>query len=538
MSDVIIQFDDRPGNADAAQISAKGGVLKKQFRNVPIASARVPVASLEGLAQNPRVKYISPDRPNQALLDRAAPAVNAPIAWQSGLDGAGIGVAVVDSGIIDDDDLRGAAGSRIVYAEDFTGLGKTIDKYGHGTHIAGIIGSMASDSAGMFKGVAPNVRLISLRALNASGQGTDSSVIAAIDAAIALKDRYNIRVLNLSVGRPIFESYQLDPLCQAVERAWQADIVVVVAAGNRGRDDSQHTGGYGTIASPGNDPYVITVGAMKSNGTPTRSDDLIASYSSKGPTLIDHIAKPDLVAPGNLIVSNLRRDMALYGLYPDNQVPLNYYKKAASSTSSSIYYRLSGTSMAAAVVSGVSAVLLQHNPQFTPDQVKARLMKTAGKAFPATSIAVDPATGKSYTSHYDLFTVGPDTSMSRQRLPAPIHRRFPSAPSRRRRRTTARMAMCTSYPTRPPSGIHRPCGEPPPSGAPARCGALPLFGALTRIVRRRSRLQSGANSKSDAQPRRWECVAVRLVRRLGYCYERREGAPGRNTRGTIGESQA
>ncbi len=100
----------------------------------------------------------------------------------------------------------------------------------------------------------------------------------------------------------MFESYTLDPLCQAVEAAYQAGIVVVVSAGNMGRDNSFRNNGYGTITAPANDPYVITVGAMKMMGTPDRGDDLIATYSSKGPTIIDHIAKPDLVAPGNRLV--------------------------------------------------------------------------------------------------------------------------------------------------------------------------------------------------------------------------------------------
>jgi serine protease AprX len=128
-------------------------------------------------------------------------------------------------------------------------------------------------------------------------------VIKAINQAISVKDIYNIRVMNLSLGRPVMESYTQDPLCQAVEAAWQAGIVVVVAAGNDGRDNSAGTDGYGTISAPGNDPYVITVGAMNTKNTPDRGDDVITSYSSKGPTAIDHIAKPDLVAPGNRVIS-------------------------------------------------------------------------------------------------------------------------------------------------------------------------------------------------------------------------------------------
>src|SRR5205807_507643 len=152
-----------------------------------------------------------------------------------------------------------------------------------------------------FKGIAPGANIVNLRVLDENGSATDSQVIAAISQAINLKSKYNIRVINLSLGRGVYESYKLDPLCQAVERAWKAGIVVVVAAGNNGRN--QPTNGYWTINAPGNDPYVLTVGAMKTQGTPDRSDDTIASYSSKGPTLIDHISKPDVVAPGNLLVS-------------------------------------------------------------------------------------------------------------------------------------------------------------------------------------------------------------------------------------------
>src|SRR5262249_52090391 len=144
-----------------------------------------------------------------------------------------------------------------------------------------------------FRGLAPNANLINLRVLDQNGRGTDSGVIAAIQQAIQLKSKYNIRVMNLSLGRPVFESYAVDPLCQAVEKAWKAGVVVVVAAGNQGRDNSRGTEGYATIQAPGNDPVVITVGAMKTMGTPSRADDLIASYSSKGPTLVDHIVKPD-----------------------------------------------------------------------------------------------------------------------------------------------------------------------------------------------------------------------------------------------------
>jgi len=198
--------------------------------------------------------------------------------------------------------------SAVAYAQSFVPGEGVDDLYGHGTHVAGMIAGNGANSSGAgylnnIHGVAPGVSLINLKVLDQNGASTDSQVIQAIEAAIQLKDTYNIKVINLSLGRPIYESYKLDPLCLEVEKAWQAGITVVVAAGNGGRDNSAGTLGYATIMAPANDPLVITVGAMNTGSTPARSDDVMATYSSKGPTLADHVVKPDLVAPGNLIYS-------------------------------------------------------------------------------------------------------------------------------------------------------------------------------------------------------------------------------------------
>src|ERR1035441_3595861 len=286
---------------------------------------------IQNLSNQSNVVYISTDRPLTPSLNNAAAAVNAQFAWQSNYTGAGIAVALIDSGVSNHVDLyQGILPfSRVVYQQSFVpGNSNPGDQYGHGTHIAGLIAGDGLSSTGplynkTFKGIAPGANIVNLRVLDANGASTDSVVIAAINQAISLKSRYNIRVINLSLGRAVYETYKLDPLCKAVEKAWQSGIVVVVAAGNNGR--YQATNGYGTINSPANDPYVITVAAMKTSWTPTRVDDLSASYSSKGPTAIDAIAKPDLVAPGNLLVSLEAPGSTLYSQYPGNQVPYSYY---------------------------------------------------------------------------------------------------------------------------------------------------------------------------------------------------------------------
>jgi serine protease AprX len=384
-----------------------GATVLQKLDLINAALVQIPPVALAGLANNPNVRYISPDRGVKASLEYAEPTTNASVAFSYGWTGKNVWVAVLDSGInANHPDLLGRT-----YADNLVLWEPTNqDLYGHGSHVAGIIAGNAKASTGAeytrtFRGIAPGSSILSERVLDSNGVGTDSTVISGIQRVIQYKNTYGIpRIINLSLGRPALESYTLDPLCQAVEQAWKAGIVVVVAAGNQGRNNSVGTNGYGTIASPGNDPYVITVGAMKDMSTVLRSDDLVASYSSKGPTAFDHIVKPDLVAPGNGIVSLYTPASTLATSFPSNAIPWSYY--SLTSFTGYNYLRLSGTSMSTPMVSGAVALMLQKTPSLTPDQVKARLMKTATKTFPLSSFATDPLNGITYTSYYDIFTIG------------------------------------------------------------------------------------------------------------------------------------
>jgi len=200
------------------------------------------------------------------------------------------------------------------------------------------------------------------------------------------------------LGRGIPVSYTQDPLCQAVEAAWQHGIVVVVAAGNYGRLNVNGSNGFGTITAPGNDPYVITVGATKNNGNGSANGETKASYSSKGPTTYDHIVKPDIMAPGNAIVSLAAPGATLEASYPSDLTSGNDGVHS--------YFKLSGTSMATPVVSGAVAILLQETNTLTPDQVKARLMKTAYKMGMVSTSAFVPHLNMNFLDFYDLFSVG------------------------------------------------------------------------------------------------------------------------------------
>ena len=283
------------------------------------------------------------------------------------LNGAGVTVAVIDSGI----DTRHNAflRRRVLATKDFTG-GDGIDLYGHGTHVAGIIAGQAGRLAETqeYRGIAPGANLINLRVLGADGSGYASDVIEAIDWAIDHRKEYKIKVINLSLGAPVLQTYRDDPMCEAVERAVKAGITVVASAGNFGRDADGRSV-YGAITSPGNSPYALTVGALDTHGTPQRSDDTLAAYSSKGPTRYDLVIKPDVAAPGSHVVSAESTGAYMSQTYPERHV---------AGSGADAYMQLSGTSMAAAVVSGSVALLFEGRGSLTPAEAKIALQVTSG----------------------------------------------------------------------------------------------------------------------------------------------------------------
>jgi serine protease AprX len=369
--------------ADASEdIRKLGGNL---WRRLPLINGQVVELSngqLKKLAGSSAVESIHVDRPMRAHLNRATISIGARSVQEDlGFDGAGVGVAVIDSGVTpwhDDLTYRGTnlnvrvmGGQRVAKFVDFVnGRTAPYDDNGHGTHVAGIVAGNGYDTYGARAGVAPAAHLVSLKVLNDQGTGYISNVIAALEWTVANKSAYNIRVVNLSVGAPVTESYRTDPLTLATKRAVDSGIVVVTAAGNLGRNNEGKSQ-YGGITSPGNAPWVLTVGATNTKGTLARYDDSIADYSSRGPSAIDYVAKPDVAAPGTGIVSLSDPTSLFY------QTKSAYLLAGSLNTAYKPYLSLTGTSMAAPMVAGTAALMIQANPKLTPNLVKAIIEYTA-----------------------------------------------------------------------------------------------------------------------------------------------------------------
>jgi serine protease AprX len=364
---------------------------------------RLPARQARALRRSKKVLNVTLDtRVRITGVDAGRLATNYPKTvgadklWAAGITGKGIGVAVIDSGINGDmPDFKNADGSSRITANVIAASGATRpgDGVGHGTHVAGIIAGnslhrdVADPAHGAYVGIAPEANLIAVKVADDAGGSTMVDVIAALQFVVDHKDELNIRVVNLSVSSDTPASYLDDPLDAAVEFAWHSGIVVVAAAGNRG--DAADAVRY----PPANDPYVISVGATDEGGTPDRSDNITAAFSSRGVTQ-DGAAKPEVLAPGAHIVAPLAMGSAFQTLCPQCVVD-------------GAYLRIGGTSMAAPVVAGAAALLLQARPDLNPDQVKALL--TANTSLTASGLGLGTADSFAVLAGSTVTNTGPST---------------------------------------------------------------------------------------------------------------------------------
>jgi serine protease AprX len=326
--------------------------------SIPAAAAPL-LAALPGIAVTPDApvtvqaasgESTGPHAPSDVFLAETGATRLA----SAGDTGQGVTVAVLDTGI---DNLPDFAG-RLIGGVDLTGEGNPYhDSYGHGTFVAGLIAGNGASSGGTYSGEAPGARLVSIKVAGASGVTDLATLILGLQWAVDHQGQYGIRILNLSLGFRSGLSTALDPLDQAVQAAWVAGLAAVVSAGNSGPFN-------GSILSPGDDPLVITVGALDDMATPSVADDEMTDFSAVGPSSPDGWVKPDLVTSGRSVVS-----LAAPGSTIDTDYP--------SARIGSASFVGSGTSFSAAITSGAAALVLARNPGLSPDQLKARLLGTA-----------------------------------------------------------------------------------------------------------------------------------------------------------------
>jgi serine protease AprX len=371
---IVRAADGASAGSLLSAVTDAGGTILGALPLVNAQLVELPNIAIVTLALDPQVERISYDRVLLGAMERTGATIRATeVREDFGYDGSGVGVAIIDSGVTAwHDDLATAGGAQRVhqFVDFVNGSSRAYDDYGHGTHVAGIVAGNGFDSSGKRTGIAPGAHLIVMKVLDAAGRGRISDVIAALDYLVSHKDTLNIRVVNMSIATGVYESYETDPLTLAAKRAVEAGIVVVAAAGNRGRNPNGHDA-YGGVTAPGNAPWVLTVGASSHMGTSRRDDDTMAVFSSRGPSAVDHGAKPDVVAPGVGLESLSDPESAFY------TSKAKYLLNGTVSTSYLPYLSLSGTSMASPVVSGTIALMLQANPALTPNQVKAILQYTS-----------------------------------------------------------------------------------------------------------------------------------------------------------------
>jgi serine protease AprX len=380
---VIVQKHSAADPSPELAVRRLGGQVTRALPIVAGFAATVPEAVVGELARLPGVRAVTPD--GRVRVQAAAPGsstirsvypkvVRADAAWKRGVTGRGVTVAVLDTGVAPT--LPDLAGRLVQVTDDLTGRAAPCknlsgeldcnDRYGHGTFIAGLVAGNGASSGGRWKGVAPEASILSVKAAGADGSADVSNILAAIQWVVSFKERYNIRVLNLSLGTDSTQDWRVDPFNYAVERAWAAGMTVVVAASNNGPAPK-------TITKPADDPWVVTVGATDDRGTAALDDDQLPDFSGRGPTA-HGVAKPDVAAPGAHVIS-----LRAPGSTIDTRFP--YYVDGS-------YRRGSGTSMATGVVSGVVALMVQAQPNLTPDRVKHALVATARDAASGDPMAV------------------------------------------------------------------------------------------------------------------------------------------------------
>jgi serine protease AprX len=361
---VIVQGEHGKKSSDVADdVSSENGRVRLKYGLISGVSAEITGKQLLKLATHPHVAVITPDVPAETTgyqsnevwrqtthVDQLWSLLN-PLTGLLGPAPQAPAIAVIDSGI--DTSKAADFGTRIVAAVDFTGAGPA-DQNGHGTMVAGL----AAGASATFPGVAKNAPIVSVRAANADGQLYTSDIIAAADWVNAHRTDYNIRVTNFSLRTGSPTTFRYDPLDQAVEKLWLNGVVVVAAAGNFGTGSAVRM-----PFAPGNDPFVITVGATDTHGTPSPSDDTVPTWSAYGKTA-DGFKKPDLAAPGRWIVGPVPDGSTLLAHSPDRVVAPGYMW-------------MSGTSLAAPIVAGAAAQILARHPDWTPNQVKGALLTTA-----------------------------------------------------------------------------------------------------------------------------------------------------------------
>jgi serine protease AprX len=340
----------------------------------PVTDATTRASKRLGFSRNDRDPAIlsSLRRITQPLLR----STRSDLAWLRST-GAGVSVAVIDTGIAGDHadfQLAGGRGSRVIASAVTNPCASDAnDHFGHGTHVAGLIAGNSLNSAnkqlrGRYMGVAPRANLVSVKVSDDDGATTVLDVIYGIQFAVEHKNQFGIRVINLSLSSTVAESPLTDPLDAAVESAWFNGLVVVAAAGNEGAASDA------VSYAPANDPYVITAGGLDDRGTWTGRDDVLAPWSSRGLTQTG-VRKPEVLAPGARLVSTLAPGSDFANICPSCVVDRDYF-------------RVSGTSMSAAVVSGVAALIVAENPSWTPNQVKGAMLATL-RDVPGVGATVD-----------------------------------------------------------------------------------------------------------------------------------------------------